>query len=210
MPPRLALPHALDAASTALRVEPLYRSFHAGRDPVYFGKSGRSRFDDPRRDHGVLYAGLSYDCAFVETLGHNVGIGSVASAGPGPAVPHGGRVISRDRLRATHLALVFPSRPLRLLDLTGDRLHAFGVDAHWATTHDYPVTQTWSRQTREHAGAVDGLLYRSRLDPQQVGAALFDRAAPAVQSYVDLGALDEPPLEAWTAQLLGKYGYRVV
>src|SRR5687768_344385 len=149
MPPPLALPSALDSASTVLRVEPLHRSFRAGRDPIFFGKTARNRFDDPRQDYGVLYAGLSYDCAFVETLGHNVGIGSVASTSPGPTVPHGGRVISRDRLRATHLALVFPSRPLRLLDLTGDRLHAFGVDAHWATTHDYAVTQAWSRQTWE-------------------------------------------------------------
>jgi hypothetical protein len=99
---------------------------------------------------------------------------------------------------------------LRLLDLTGAGLHAFGVDAHWATTHDYAITQAWSRQTWEHAEALDGLLYRSRLDPQQFGAALFDRASGAIQSYLDLGALDEPPLEAWTAQLLGKYGYQIM
>jgi hypothetical protein len=47
---------------------PLFR-VHASRHGVlHFGTSGDNRFDDPRRAYGVLYAGLSAACAFIETL----------------------------------------------------------------------------------------------------------------------------------------------
>lgn len=47
---------------------PLHRVHRVSRAPLFFGTTGDNRFDDPRRAFGVLYAGESEACAFIETF----------------------------------------------------------------------------------------------------------------------------------------------
>jgi hypothetical protein len=55
----------LPLVSVSGRLFRVHRTRHA---PVFFGKTGDNRFDDPRGDYGVLYAGASEACAFIETF----------------------------------------------------------------------------------------------------------------------------------------------
>src|SRR5262245_34027159 len=46
----------------------LYRIHRLNFSGLFFGKSGRSRFDDPQKQFGVLYAALKPEAAFAEAL----------------------------------------------------------------------------------------------------------------------------------------------
>src|SRR6478735_5682570 len=46
-------------------------------DPLFFGRSGLNRFDAPAGEYGVLYAGESVECAFIETFGSATGIRAI-------------------------------------------------------------------------------------------------------------------------------------
>jgi hypothetical protein len=52
---------------------------------------------------------------------------------------------------------------------------------------------------------VDGIFYRSRLDPSRQCVAIFDRAADALTTTV-LGSLADPPHVHLLASLLDMYG----
>src|SRR6266705_4574000 len=47
---------------------PLYRVHRLDVSGLFFGKTGRSRFDDPLKQFGVLYAALKPEAAFAEVL----------------------------------------------------------------------------------------------------------------------------------------------
>src|SRR6266487_7207537 len=81
----------------------LYRTYRKGRDrePVFFGRTGRNRFDDPLSEYGVLYAALDQHGAFIETFGQSTG----------------NRTLSTPELAERHLARLSTRRPLRLVDL---------------------------------------------------------------------------------------------
>jgi hypothetical protein len=83
------LPHPQLASQTPLihtvkQGEVLYRHHRAGKDPVYFGTSGDSRFDDPDcpagHTFGVLYAGENPQCCFIESCGSTTGVPAVSGA----------------------------------------------------------------------------------------------------------------------------------
>jgi len=65
-------PPPLDLASRKLPLSPvsgpLYRLHRSSLSGIYFGKSGRSRFDDPQQQFGVLYAALKPEAAFAEAM----------------------------------------------------------------------------------------------------------------------------------------------
>ena len=46
-------------------------------NPLFFGKTGSSRFDDREREFGVLYLGEDAHCAFIETFGQATGSNTV-------------------------------------------------------------------------------------------------------------------------------------
>lgn len=160
-------------------------------EPLFFGRTGRYRFDAPAGEYGVLYAAGDAHCAFIETLGHNLDV----------------RIIDLRDLRARGLTLLEVSRPLRLVDLTGPGLARLGADGR-LTTGDYTVAQRWALALWRHPDRPDGLVYRSRLDPSRLGAAIYDRTADALTA-VRLGGPADPTHARLLAVLLETYGFGV-
>jgi hypothetical protein len=156
--------------------------------PIFFGRTGRYRFDAPHGENGVLYAGNDIACAFVETFGHSLDI----------------RTLTLEEVRLRGIAEIVVARPLRLADLTGNGLARIGADNRLCTA-DYLVAQRWSHALWHHPDVVDGIFYRSRLDPGRQCVAIFDRAADAVTASA-LGSLADPPHEHLLASLLDMYG----
>lgn len=165
----------------------LHRAEHA---PVYFGRSGRSRFDAPNAEFGVLYLGDSPHCCFIETYGRVAGSEA--------------RIVTRSDLSVRRLAVVAFHRALRVVDLTASGLAKLGADNRLCTG-DYGVAGRWTLALWSHPNAPDGLLYRSRHDPSRMCLALFDRAADAVIVTSDTDLLDSS-LEPTLAEALDSYG----
>src|SRR5579864_6324285 len=83
------LPHAELVAQNPLIFtmpagEVLYRHHQKSHDPVYFGKKGDYRFDDPECPapgcFGVLYAGADAECCLLESCGATTGVPAVSGA----------------------------------------------------------------------------------------------------------------------------------
>ena len=137
--------------------QPLFRSHSIHRNPIYYGTTGRFRFDAPDGSYGVLYAGVDPYGAFIESLLKN------------PDNP----VITTSELRARVLAQLKASQPLRLIDLCpSGALVRIGADSRLFSA-DRNVAQLWSRAFHDHPICADGILYPSRLDPARHGVALF-------------------------------------
>ena len=132
-----------------------FRCDRVGRDPVHFGRTAASRFDDPREEVGVLYAGVQAETAFVEVFG-------------------GALALSETEITARTVWTLVSVRPARLVDLTGEALPALGLDARISAA-DHAPAQAWSRALYDHPDQPDGLLYRSRRDPSRLAVALYDR-----------------------------------
>src|ERR1019366_3690718 len=134
------------------------RSYH---HPLHYGKSGRSRFDDPLGGYGVLYTACDAYGAFIETFGQVTGIRTVSSA----------------TLKSYCLSELYPPRPLILADLFGSGcLARLGADSR-LFAGERSIAQTWSRAIYEHPDVkVDGILYPARHNHERQAAAIFDRA----------------------------------
>jgi hypothetical protein len=118
-------PPPADLAKRQLPIErvagPLFRVHRARHGALFFGTSGENRFDDPRKEYGVLYAGLSPACAFIETFGEPLDVPFVTEA----------------QLAERKLTLIEARAPLRLVDLRGPKLRRLGADARlFAGDHD--------------------------------------------------------------------------
>jgi hypothetical protein len=132
----------------------VHRSKHT---PLYFGATGDSRFDSPDGSFGALYAARQVNGAFVEVFCRD-------------AV----RELVETQLSDYHVAEIRSSRGLKLIDLGGKGLVRMGLDARLATG-DYRIAQRWAAAFYDHRDKADGILYRSRHDPEQQLAAIFDR-----------------------------------
>ena len=190
-------PPPSDLSSRRLPLEriggPLFR-VHASRHGVlHFGTSGDNRFDDPRRAYGVLYAGLSAACAFIETFSDPLDVPFVTGA----------------QLAQRKLSRIEVLAPLLLVDLRGSHLRRLGADAR-LFAGDHAPAQLWSRAFFDHPARPDGLLYRARHDAGEYSAALFDRAKPSVRAQTARATLASPGNRPLLAGLLGKYGLGLV
>ena len=138
----------------------LYRTHDLDREPLFFGRSGMKRFDDPRGEYGVLYAATDPYGSFVETFGQ-------LRTHP----------ISSSELKRKGLARLMVRNRLGLVDLA-----APGALAHLSADSrlfaaDYEIAQLWSRAFYEYPLArLDGLLYPARHDHTRTSIAIFDRA----------------------------------
>lgn len=155
----------------------VFRVHRIEHDPLYFGPaagmSSSGRFDPPdSARYRVLYAGEVAKVALVETLLRNPKRQIVALAD----------VVARQLSRIS-----FPER-LRLVDLTGPGLQLVGATAE-ITAGAHSLSRPWGEALFSHAAKPDGILYRSRHDPEQKCLAIFDRQArpgPRVEDYVRL------------------------
>jgi len=171
---------------------PLYRIHAAKQAPLYFGKTKDNRFDAPAGEYGVLYAAFTPQGAFVETFGHDTGT----------------RVLDERELSARALATIHPSRPLRLVDLTGKGLARLGADAR-LLAGEHEDAQPWSRAFHDQPEKVDGVLYLARHDPSRQCAAIFDRAKTVI-SASPLGSLVDAKLHDLVRSLLDEYDFGLV
>jgi len=140
-----------------------WRIHRTEQRPVFFGRAPDRpptyRFDSPGGEYRILYLGQSLSAAFVETLLRN------------PRIPF----IERSELEARSVAILTNQHPLKLVDFRGGGLSQIGVDNR-LTTGSYEVAGRWALALWRHTESPDGILYRSKHNPNHICAAIFDRS----------------------------------
>ena len=178
--------------------ETLHRIHAADRGARFYGRRNATwRWEDPDGDYGVLYLGLRQDGPFAETLLRR------------PAQ----RAVIWSEVEKRRFAQFRVTDPLRLADVHGKGLGWEGVSvAEIAADHDgktYPgaYARAQAISTEVHATTdLDGIAYRSRLDPDQLCVALFDRADHKIELVEEGQAI----ARGWVDDLLEPYGKHVV
>ena len=160
---------------------------------IHFARDAINRFDDSKKEYGVLYCAQDFYGAFIETLGWSTGF----------------REISKKSLSARRLASITSIRPLRFVNLTASGLAHIGADAEICTGRDRYLSQMWSRALWAHPDHPDGISYISRHDPQRVCYALFERTASELH-VEDLGQLDEASLNKEVGQIINYYKFALI
>ena len=167
----------------------IHRTTHS---PLYFGRSGDSRFGAPAGEYGVLYVGSDAHCAFIETFGQSTGDNTVTTTA----------------LAERSLSRIEANRPLRLVDLTGSGLARIGADERLCAG-DHRIAQRWALALWQHPAAPDGLLYRARHDPSRYCVAIFDRAEPAIRTVL-LGGMLAAEQISLVGNILDTFGFGLV
>ena len=196
------LPHSGLHAQTALVFvlhagDVLYRQHQSSKDPLFFGRTGSYRFDDPRcpdkASFGMLYTGEDPHCCFIESCGSTTGI---------PAV-------SGDYLSSREIAKLELTQELRFIDLasSGGLTH-LGADGR-LLTGSYKVAQQWSAALRLHSSKPDGIRYLARHDPTRVAYAIFERPRSTFK-VSSLGSLMSPANKALLNRLLSDYNVALI
>jgi hypothetical protein len=143
--------------------ETLSRIHRLRHDPVFYsppaGDPPEGRFDSPNGLFGVLCAAFSFAGAFVETLLRD------------PSMPF----IAAQDLGERGLVALTPSRLARLVDLRGPDLQRLGLDTSISVGRGLNCGR-WSEALFLHPERPDGIAYRSRFDPGESCAAIFQRA----------------------------------
>ncbi|HLJ63216.1 MAG TPA: RES family NAD+ phosphorylase, partial [Stellaceae bacterium] len=134
-----------------------------GLHALFFGPGRgvppRYRFDAPAGEYQVMYAGLSYEAALVETLFRN---------------PRR-RIVDLVELQIRSMATLTNKTKLRLVKAHGEGLAMLGTDAALATSR-YLSSRRWALALWQHRDEPDGLVYLSRHNPGLLCAAFFDRS----------------------------------
>lgn len=205
LPDPPALPELLLKPPPEQRVLPvgtlLWRIFlREGPHPVLwdefrkFGPTG-SRFDHhpddpPRRihpDHGILYAAERYSCAFGEFF-------------------QSGSAINRD-LNKPWLVQFATIVPLTCLDLTGGWMMKVGGGAA-ISSGERAQARKWSRVIYSAWPGIDGICYRSSLNPDWLAFALYERAQRGIAAVPLLHApLTDSRLSPLIAHAAAETGY---
>jgi hypothetical protein len=170
---------------------PWVRLHRATHEPLFFGSTGRNRFDDPLGHYGVLYVAEEATGAFIEVFGFGVS-GGVDT-------------VRESELLTRALASIEVKRPMRLVDLTGAGLSRLGA-TNELTAGPHPPAQAWSRALWNHPSRPDGLLYRARHDPSCLSVALYSRVQRHVRA-VPLGNLLAPGYRVLLGQILDRYAF---
>lgn len=151
------------------------------------GRPPAGRFDSAGGVFGVIYLAFTFEGAFAETVLRNparklVGVGEIAGRS---------------------LAVLAPSRPVKLVEMRGAGLQALGVD-NAITTGPYGPCGLWADALFAHPDRPDGIVYTSRHDPDQECVALFSRPGLALELASDSVPLTE--MTADVARVLRRYG----
>lgn len=176
----------------------LFRTHLRGVAPLYFGRSGRNRFDDPMGKYGVLYAARDQFGAFIETFGQETGV----------------RTVGVGELKMRCLTEFYPVMPLSLVDLSGEGcLARIGADSR-LFAGSRVVAQIWSRAIFEHPDRlkVHGILYPARHNHTRSAVALFDREGlPRLEvNRTSSWYSPEGDMRSTLAAILNLYGFSVV
>jgi hypothetical protein len=172
--------HTVDAGS---RIHRIHLTKYAAK---YFGRSGEWRFDaQDKKSFGTLYAGLTAEVAFVETLLRGRGC-----------------FVAQAELDVRSFCTFVPKRPLKLVSLYGASLTRLKATAAISSGPAYDVSQAWAHALWSHPDQPDGIVYRSAHDDDQHALVLFDRAAAAVDDGTSVGIMDDAAL---LAKILNRY-----
>jgi hypothetical protein len=172
----------------------LFSRIHSRTEgPVFFGKTGRNRFDAPDRSFGVLYVGFDEYYAFVETFGQDTGI----------------RIVTRRALEQRHLAYLELTEPLNLIDLAASGgLARIGADAR-LLSGSHAIAQRWSAALRNHPSKPAGLVYPARHDTARNACALFD-LSDSILRVTNTASLLMPQHAVLLAAILNTYDFGLV
>ncbi len=166
---------------------PLFRVHRVAFSALHFGKSGDSRFDDPQRKYGVLYAALKPEAAFAEIFLRQLS-----------------RMLIQEEALAQRALSVITARPSPCLNLTGHGLRRISCDNRIADEVPYDTAGLWSRAFYEHPQQPAGILYRSRHNPQLTCVAIFSGFEKRLKVKETTPLLD-PSLRTWTGKQLSRY-----
>jgi hypothetical protein len=154
--------------------------------PLYYGRDGTNRYDDPRRLYGVLYLGHNLPTALMESVFHKHQWDKDRK-----------RSIALAEVRSRLVRAVGVLEDLRLADLTAEGVMAgrFGLNLEQLAGRDYTYTQQVSAQVHamlgeDDAPLFDGVLYPSRNNYPAASIALFDRARGKVKVFEDISLAD--------------------
>jgi hypothetical protein len=171
----------------------VYRIHRASREPWYFTRDGRGRFDPVAVDGmGCCYLAAAPLGAWIEVFRR-------------------GMLIDEMDVRARRLLHTELGRGLRLADVTSCRALPFGITATLGAADDYTASQAFA------AGALDagwdGVRYLLRHDPRQrlYGLALFGPAGPAdLEDPAWPSTPDDAVPRTLIDQAAKAFGYRVI
>lgn len=169
-----------------------FRLHKAELSPVYFGRTGEGRFDSPNSAFGTLYLARDLAGAFVEVFCRQ-------------AV----RAATGKWLNSFHLAKFNAERTLTLVDLTGPGSVRMGLGDARLTSGDYSIAQLWTQAFHNHPERPDGVLYRSRHDPEQELAAIFSRTE-SIWRNQSCGTLGEHLDNDQLFALLDRYDFELL
>lgn len=177
-----------------LVVGSVFSRIHNRNDgPVFFGRTGRHRFDSPDGSFGVLYVGFDEHCAFIETFGQSTGI----------------RTMTRRALEQRSLSYLRTTKSLALIDLASSGgLARIGVDAR-LFSGSHAVARRWSASLRKHPAMPAGIVYPARHDADRKSCALFD-LPNSVFSVSNAGSLLEPQHSTLLAAILDTYDFGLI
>jgi len=168
----------------------LFRLHDRSKGPLFFGRTGRNRFDAPDGSFGVLYVALDEYCAFIETFGQSTGI----------------RIVTRASLEQRVLSQLRVMQPLNVIDLAhSGGLARIGADGR-LLTGSHAIAQRWSAALQKHPTKPAGLLYPARHDVARYACALFDLPISTFQATTT-GSLAEPQHSGLFAKILDVYGF---
>jgi hypothetical protein len=163
---------------------PLYRVHGLRVSGLFFGKSGRSRFDDPLKQFGVLYSALKPEAAFAEALLRQLD-----------------RMLISERALAERALSEIALTPISCVNLTAHGLRRLSCDNRIADELPYATPGLWSRAFFDHAQKPAGILYRSRHNPQLTCVAVFSTCQKKLK-LENTTALLDPGLRRWTGKQL--------
>ncbi|AJY43417.1 RES family NAD+ phosphorylase [Burkholderia humptydooensis] len=155
-------------------------------DPLYYGRDGTNRYDDPARSYGVLYLGRDLPTALMESVFHKH-----------QWLADTKRAIALKEVQSRLVRAVGVLDDLRLADLTAPGVMAgyFGLNLEQLASRDYTHTQQVSAQVHAMLGdegfpLFAGVLYPSRNNYPAASIALFDRAEAMVRVIEDIDLID--------------------
>ena len=154
----------------------IHRIHLTTRGPKFFGRSATWRFDSPDRTFGTLYAALSEQACFVETI-----------------LRGSDRFVAQSELDIRSLCRIRLARDVRVVPLHGEHLAQLSASAT-VSAGPYALSRRWARALHSHPEKPDGILYRSNFDNDEFAVVLFDRATDALDDGTSAPLMSDPSL----------------
>ncbi len=158
--------HTLHAGTRLYRVHDSKYKEQDGRVRFNASGQGNARFSPLRQGEQVvptLYAGLTFDCALMETVFHDIS-------------PRIGVTMHPDKLKGLVATEIDVATEMRLVDLTSVGLRRFGLqntDLIDTLPSYYKVTQAWANALYSANPSAHGLYWTSRLDNRSQAMMFF-------------------------------------